>query len=162
MKRISKERYYLSIAEAVSKRSTCLRRRYGCIIVKNDEIIATGYNGSARGELNCCDIHNDKCPRNGEEHNSGDYSNCPAVHAEQNAMLSAARKDMIGSVMYLYGEESIQSSKKEIIGHIRWLQIDGCTPCPICKRMIANSGIERVITSEGIIWERGNTDLNER
>ena len=120
MSRVSKEEYYLNIAKTVAERSTCLRRRYGCIIVKNDEIIATGYNGSARGEINCCDIHNGKCPRSDEPHNTGDYSNCPAVHAEQNAMLSAARKDMIGATMYLDGEERKWSEINQ--SYFRWMK----------------------------------------
>lgn len=165
MNRISKEEYYLNIAKTVAERSTCLRRRYGCIIVKNDEIIATGYNGSARGERNCCDDIlgvSPKCPRVNEPHNSGDYSNCPAVHAEQNAMLSAARKDMIGATMYLDGEEWVNEYIKDgvipgtAIGRMFWREIKDCTPCPMCIRMIANSGIEKVITRKGVIWEKGN------
>lgn len=137
-RRISKDSYYLGIARAVSKRSTCLRRRYGCVIVKNDEIISTGYNGSPRGENNCCDIYI-TCPMANEKHNSGDYSNCNSVHAEQNAMLSASRKDMIGSVIYLYGEELNE------INHT-WQEINDCKPCPICGRMIQNAGISKIIT----------------
>lgn len=143
-KRMSKDEYYLGIALAVSKRSTCLKRKYGCIIVKNDEIIATGYNGSPRGELNCCDIHNDKCPRNDIPHNSGDYSSCPAVHAEQNAMLSASRKDMIGATMYLAGEERKWSEINQ--SFFDWKNIDECEPCPICERMIKNAGISKIIS----------------
>ena len=131
MERISKRDYYLDIAKAVAQRSTCLRRQYGCIIVKNDEIIATGYNGSARGENNCCDIYKE-CPRKNAEHNSGNYGDCPAVHAEQNAMLSAARKDMIGATLYLVGIENGEVLKN-------------CEPCPICLRMIRNSGISNII-----------------
>lgn len=137
--RMSKKEYYLGIAEAVCKRSSCLRRRYGCIIVKNDEIIATGYNGSARGEKNCCDVFV-KCPRMNEEHNSGDYSNCEAVHAEQNAMLSAKRQDMIGATMYLYGEEIVVDGFDTY-----WKKIKNPISCPICQRMIRNSGIKEVI-----------------
>lgn len=150
MSRVSKEEYYLDIALSVSKRSTCLKRHYGCIIVKNDQIIATGYNGSARGEINCCD--KGECPRINKPSNSGDYSDCPAVHAEQNAMLSCSRIDMIGSVMYLDGEEFVSDKEKGC--WVYWRKIDDCIPCPICRRMIANSGIERVITRKGIIWER--------
>ncbi|MBO7695394.1 MAG: cytidine deaminase [Methanobrevibacter sp.] len=139
MERISKKEYYLKIAETVSLRSTCLKRNYGCIIVKNDEVISTGYNGSARGEVNCCDKM--ECPRINKPHNTGDYSDCPAVHAEQNAMLSAARKDMIGATMYLCGMEGNQHIETE--------------PCPICWRMIKNSGIKKVIThdKEVYLWE---------
>ena len=78
-KRISKDEYYMEIAKKVAERSTCLKRNYGCVIVKNDEIIATGYNGSPRGECNCCDKY-DECPRLGKPNNHGDYSDCPAVH----------------------------------------------------------------------------------
>lgn len=144
MLRISKDDYYLDIALAVSKRSTCLKRHYGCVIVKNDEIIATGYNGSPRGYTNCCDIG--FCKRIDKEHNSGDYSDCHSVHAEQNAMLSASRKNMIGATMYLAGEE---------IEDMRYcMPLYDCEPCPICARMLANSGIERVISIKGIVWER--------
>ena len=149
MSRVSKEEYYLDIALAVSRRSTCLKRHYGCIIVKNDQIIATGYNGSARGEINCCD--KGECPRINKPSNSGNYSDCPAVHAEQNAMLSCSRIDMIGSVMYLDGEEIKVPRYANI-----WGRIENVVPCPICERMIRNSGIEMVITRKGIIWERGN------
>lgn len=130
--RQSKTNYYLDIAAEVAKRSTCLRRQYGAIIVKNDEIIATGYNGAARGEENCCDIHL-VCPRSSKPHNSGDYSDCPAVHAEMNAIISAARKDMLGATLYLAGYDN---SKR----------ITGATPCPICSRLIKNAGIDQVIS----------------
>ena len=135
--RISKDEYYLGIALAVSKRSNCLKRRYGCVIVKDDEIIATGYNGSPRGEINCCDLG--LCKRMHIRHNSGDYSDCHAVHAEQNAMISASRKEMIGSVMYLAGEEAKADEKD------KWIEIKLCEPCPICLRMIKNAGIEMII-----------------
>lgn len=148
MGRMSKKDYYLGIALAVSKRSPCLRRRYGCIIVKNDEIIATGYNGSPRGELNCCDCY-EECPRKDKPHNSGDYSDCTSVHAEQNAMLSAARKDMIGATMYLVAEELGGGELQNI-----WGKIENPKPCPICKRMIQNAGIGSVITGKGVIFER--------
>ena len=142
--RISKDEYYLNIALAVSKRSTCLKRHDGCVIVNNDEIIATGYNGSPRGELNCCECG--KCKRINKPHNTGDYSDCHSVHAEQNAMLSASRKDMIGATMYLAGEEEQEFFKL--------LEIKDATPCPICQRMICNSGIERVINRKGIAYEK--------
>lgn len=141
MERVSKKDYYLGIALAVSKRSPCLRRRYGCIIVKNDEIISTGYNGSPRGELNCCDCY-EECPRKDKPHNSGDYSDCTSVHAEQNAMLSAARKDMIGATMYLVAEEVYFN----LNGIHLWGKLKGVKPCPICERMIKNAGIKEVVT----------------
>lgn len=160
MERISKDDYYLGIAIEVSKRSTCLKRHYGCVIVKNDEIIATGYNGSARGEKNCCDVFVE-CPRKDIAHNTGDYSDCPAVHAEQNAMLSASRKDMIGATMYLAGEEQenlcmfAHDSEACTCDCGPWCSgyhlklIDDATPCPICTRMIKNAGIVKVINLRG-------------
>lgn len=128
--RLSKNEYYLQIAKAVSKRSTCLRRQYGAVIVNNDEIISTGYNGSPRGEENCCDTG--ICYRVGHAHNDGDYSSCCSVHAEMNAIISASRAEMLGATLYLYGEENgkqIQAS-----------------PCPICQRLIKNAGIVVVVT----------------
>ena len=145
MSRVTKSEYYVGIAKAVSKRSTCLKRRYGCIIVKNDEIIATGYNGSPRGSVNCCDTG--QCKRLNKPSNSGDYSDCFSVHAEQNAMLSAARKDMIGATMYLYGEEFVTINDFVLGDVCEWKKIDNPEPCPICKRMIENAGIIKVITN---------------
>lgn len=130
--RISVDDYYLNIAKAVCKRSTCMRRHYGAVIVKNGEIISTGYNGSPRGEDNCCDTG--ICGREGNAHNDGDYRKCPAVHAEMNALLSAARKDTIGSTLYLYGEDADGAS------------IDA-SPCPICSALIRNAGVERIVGS---------------
>ena len=126
-----KDDYYLNIAKAVSMRSTCLKRQYGAVIVNNDEIIATGYNGNPRGMPNCLDMC--YCPRMTKPHNSGDYSNCGSVHAEQNAMLSASRRDMLGGTLYLYGREGGKEIQAE--------------PCPICKRMIRNSGLKRIVCS---------------
>lgn len=129
--RISKDEHYLEIARAVSKRSTCLRRQYGCIIVKNDEIISTGYNGSARGEVNCCDAGH--CHREQMNVPHGEqYEKCVGIHAEQNAIISASRQDMIGSTMYL-------------TGYMGAFEIVNPEPCLICERMIKQSGIERVI-----------------
>lgn len=124
------DEYYLGIAAAVSRRSTCLRRQYGAVIVNNDEIIATGYNGSPRGCENCCDIG--KCNREEHEHNDGNYGDCRSVHAEMNAIISASRREMIGSTLYLAGFENGQAIAAE--------------PCPICKRLIINAGIARVVT----------------
>lgn len=143
MSRMSKDDYYMGIAEAVSKRSTCLKRRYGCVIVNNDEIIATGYNGNPRGLENCCD--RGYCNRLDKPSNSGDYSDCYSVHAEQNAMLSASRRDMIGATMYLYGEE-FKVINDFVLGDVcEWQRINNPEPCPICGRMIKNAGIDSVI-----------------
>ena len=129
MIRPTKDEYYLGIAKAISKRSTCLRRHYGAVIVNNDEIVSTGYNGSPRGDENCCDTG--KCNRIGCEHNDGNYGDCKSVHAEMNAIISASRAEMLGSTLYLYGEEN----GHEIIAE----------PCPICARMIKNAGIKNII-----------------
>lgn len=143
--RPTKEEYYLDIALSVAKRSNCIKRHYGCIIVKNDEIIATGYNGSPRGEINCCDLG--YCKRLAVPHNSGNYNDCHSVHAEQNAMISASRKDMINATMYLACEEMMDK---------RWIPIEilDPVPCPICSRMLRNSGIVRVVNRMGEVkWD---------
>lgn len=144
MNRPSKDEYYLNIAKAVSLRSTCLKRQYGCVIVNNDEIIATGYNGSPRGMVNCCD--EGICKRMNEPNNSGKYDECHSVHAEQNALISASRKDMIGATAYLYGQEirkePLTASSNYAVEQA--LEIDA-EPCPICKRMLKNAGIIRIV-----------------
>lgn len=129
--RVTKEAYYLNIARSVINRSTCLRRRYGAIIVKNDEVISTGYNGSPRGTYNCCD--KGFCEREAKNIPSGaNYELCRSVHAEQNAIISASRKDMLGATLYLVGED--------MEGNI----IDA-EPCLLCKRFILNAGISKVV-----------------
>ena len=144
-KRISKDEYYLNIAKAVSKRSTCLKRHYGAVIVNNDEIVATGYNGSAREEENCCDIH-EHCPRYNAPHNQGNYTDCPAVHAEQNALLSASRSEIVNATLYLSGY-SIEYDGEDIIEK----ELEETMPCLICSRLIKNSGITRIVGSQGEI-----------
>ena len=138
--RMSKTEYYLEIALAVSKRSTCLKRRYGAVIVNNDEIISTGYNGNPRGEQNCCD--RGTCQRMDLPSNTGNYNDCFSVHAEQNALISARRKDILGATIYLAGEKSADGD---------WVEIEDAEPCPICFRMIKNSGINKIVSKKGII-----------
>ena len=128
--RVDQINYYLDIAETVLERSTCLRRHYGAVIVKNNEIISTGYNGSPRGITNCIDLK--KCIRSECPRGTG-YENCIAVHAEMNAIISSKRSDMIGSSLYLVG--------KEIDGN----HVKNGEPCSICKKIIINAGIEKVI-----------------
>lgn len=150
VKRPSKDEYYLGIALAVSKRSTCLKRHYGAVIVKNNEIIATGYNGAPRGTESCYDCGH--CKRMNVPHNTGDYSECKSVHAEQNAIISAARRDMIGSTLYLAGEEwedGVENEDELWDPLPGWEQIQDAIPCPICSRMIKNAGIERVVNGGG-------------
>ena len=144
VKRISKEKYYLDIALAVSKRSNCLKRHYGAVIVKDDEIIATGYNGSPRGKENCCDIG--VCKRLYAESNSSDYSQCHSVHAEQ-AIISAQRKDLLGATLYLAGEEFVPEVYEDT-GDYTYRRLKECLPCPFCSRMISNSGIAKVVGTE--------------
>lgn len=130
--RLGKDEYYLEICRAVSRRSTCLRRQYGAVIVNNDEIVSTGYNGSPRGAANCCDTG--VCNRIGHAHNDGNYAECSSVHAEMNAIISAARSEMIGATLYLVGFENNQEIAAE--------------PCPICQRIINNAGISKVVTNK--------------
>lgn len=131
--RIDKNTYYLNIAKAVSARSTCLRRQYGAVIVKNDEIVSTGYNGSARGDVNCCDVG--QCVREQMNVPHGErYELCNAIHAEANALLSAARRDVIGATLYLVGTENGEA-------------IPGI-PCAMCSRLIRTSGLAHVYTMQ--------------
>lgn len=131
MNRISKDEYYLSIADVVLKRSTCLRRNYGVVIVKNDEIVATGYNGAARGEPNCCDTGT--CARQALGVPSGErYELCVAIHAEDNAITSAGRSRCQGATLYIVGRETDGTYASP-------------QPCMMCRRKIINAGITKVI-----------------
>ncbi len=133
MGRIDKENYYLDIAETVAERSTCLRRCYGAIIVKNDEIVATGYNGAPRGRINCVDLS--YCTREALNIPSGQrYELCRSVHAEANAIISAARSETLGATLYM-------SCKDPDTGAL----LPGSTSCSMCRRQIINAGIERVV-----------------
>lgn len=131
--RRDKMNYYLDIAQTVLKRGTCLRRNYGAIIVKNDEIIATGYTGAPRGRENCIDLG--YCERSRRNVPRGQrYEICRSVHAEANAIISASRRDMIGADLYLVGEE-----------YETGLIVEGASSCAMCKRMVINAGIDRII-----------------
>ena len=133
MERISKENYYLDIAETVLERATCLRRVYGAIIVKNDEIISTGYNGAPRGRRNCVDMG--YCTREALMVPRGErYELCRSVHAEADAIISAARRDMVGATLYLVGRNA---QTKELLGD--------ATSCSMCRRTVINAGIARVV-----------------
>ncbi len=133
MRRISKENYYLDIAESVLKRATCLRRLYGAIIVKNDEIIATGYNGAPRGRKNCVDLG--YCTREQLRVPRGErYELCRSVHAEANAIISAARRDTVGGTIYLAGRDARTGEL-----------LQDATSCAMCRRMIINAGLEQVV-----------------
>ncbi|HLR34291.1 MAG TPA: deaminase [Tissierellales bacterium] len=133
MERRDKVNYYLDIAQVVLKRGTCLRRNFGAIIVKNDEIISTGYTGAPRGRKNCSDLK--FCRREQLNVPRGThYELCRSVHAEANCIISAARKDMIGSTLYLVGVD--QKTGKFV---------ENANSCSMCKRLIINAGIEKVI-----------------
>ncbi len=133
MARISKENYYLDIAQTVIGRATCLRRCYGAIIVKNDEIISTGYNGAPRGRKNCVDIG--YCTREAMKVPRGErYELCRSVHAEANAIISAARRDMVGGTLYLVGKDAVTG---ELLAD--------ATSCAMCRRLIINAGLEKVV-----------------
>ena len=133
MGHISKENYYLDIAETVLERATCLRRVYGAIIVKNDEIISTGYNGAPRGRKNCVDMG--FCTREAMQVPRGQrYELCRSVHAEANAIISASRRDMVGSTLYLVGRDGRTGAL-----------LDDATSCAMCRRQVINAGISKVV-----------------
>lgn len=144
MERPSKDTYYLDIALAVSKRSTCLKRHYGCVIVKDDIIIATGYNGSPRGSENCCDIGT--CKRADAERYTG-YENCTSVHAEQNALIAASRDRLIGATVYLACEDRRWSDINQ--SYFDWREDKNPIPCPLCERMLKNAGVVRIVNRRG-------------
>lgn len=134
--RVSKENYYLDIAQTVCERSTCLRRRFGAIIVKNDSIISTGYNGAPRGRKNCDDLgycYREKLgiPR-GER-----YEMCRSVHAEANAIIAAPREQMLGATLYMVCTSPVDGSV-----------MPGTTSCMMCKKLAINAGIERIVVRD--------------
>ncbi|MGC8491249.1 MAG: deoxycytidylate deaminase [Syntrophobacteraceae bacterium] len=137
MKRPTKSQYYLDIAMAVAMRSTCLRRRFGAVIVKNDQIISTGYNGAPRQTTNCIDLG--YCIRQQRNIPSGqNYELCRAVHAEMNAVIHASRLDMTDADLYLTGVEVATGQLASPV-----------IPCLLCKRVIINAGISRVVLPDG-------------
>ena len=132
MTRRDKINYYLDIAESVLKRGTCMRRNFGAIIVKNDEIISTGYVGAPRGRANCSDLG--YCTREKLNIPKGErYELCRSVHAEANANISAPRNEMIGASIYLACHDA---KTDELYGEVE--------PCSMCKRLIINAGISTV------------------
>lgn len=134
--RISKIDTYLNCAEVFAYRSTCIKRKYGAVIVKDDAVISTGYNGAPRGFENCCDIG--KCPRIERGMHQGDgYGICRAVHAEANALLNCSRQQICGADLYLTGVNPIDNS------------IHKAKPCPLCARLIIQAGIKNVYLRVG-------------
>jgi len=136
MERRDKINYYLDIAEAVCARSTCMRRKFGAIIVKNDEIISTGYAGAPRGRKNCTELG--YCFREKMNIPRGErYEKCRSVHSEANAIISASRRDMIGATLYLVGKDATTGEL-----------VKDANCCAMCKRMVINAGIEKVIVRD--------------
>lgn len=134
--RRSKINYYLDIAETVTRRGTCLRKNFGAVIVKDDVIVSTGYNGAPRGRANCCDLK--FCLRDKMNIPRGErYELCRSVHAEANAIISAARERMLGADLYM---ACIDGKTGELVS--------GTTSCQMCKRLVINAGIARVIVRE--------------
>lgn len=135
-KRISKVDAYLNCAETFAYRSTCIKRKYGAVIVKDDAVISTGYNGSPRGYVNCCDVGD--CPRIRRDMHQGEgYGICRAVHAEANALLNCSREQTIGADLYLTGVNPGDCS------------VHRAKPCPLCARLIIQAGIRNVIMRVG-------------
>ncbi len=133
MERTDKKNYYLDIAETVLERGTCLRRNFGAIIVKNDQIVSTGYVGAPRGRKNCIDMG--VCVREQNNIPRGErYELCRSVHAEANAIIHASRDAMIGSTLYLVGKDAKTGA-----------YVENACACSMCKRMIINAGIKKVI-----------------
>ena len=136
MERRDKINYYLDLADVVSQRGTCLRKRYGAVIVKNDEVISTGYVGAPRGRKNCSDLG--YCIRQKMNIPRGErYELCRSVHAEANAIISASRDKMIHSTLYLSGREMETGE---------YVKQASC--CSMCKRMVINAGIDRVVVRD--------------
>lgn len=136
MSRTDKENYYLDMAQATLSRATCLRRKYGVAIVKNDEIISTGYNGAPRGRKNCSDLN--FCTRAEQKIPSGErYELCRSVHAEANAIISASRNELLGSTLYMV---CVDPATNQLIS--------GSTSCLMCRRLVINAGISQVVIRE--------------
>ena len=132
MERRDKINYYLDLADVVARRGTCLRRLYGAVIVKNDEVISTGYVGAPRGRKNCSDLG--VCVRQKMNIPRGErYELCRSVHAEANAIISAEREKMIGACLYLSGKETETGE-----------YVKRCNCCSMCKRLVINAGISTV------------------
>ena len=147
--RTDKHNYYLDIAQTVAERGTCLRRNYGAIIVKNDQIVSTGYTGAPRGRKNCIDTG--VCTRQELNIPSGErYELCRSVHAEANCIIAASRENMIGSTLYLVG---VDYQTKELV--------KDATSCAMCRRLIINAGIDKVIARTGADGEYTETIVRD-
>lgn len=131
--RVDKINYYLDIAESVSQRSTCLLKKIGCVIINNDEIISTGYNGAPRGRKNCTDLGFCSKKKFFPDVRHAGYDACRAVHAEQNAIIQASRSKMLGSTLFLVGKRAQNNEYDK-----------GLSCCQMCRKMIINAGIKYV------------------
>ncbi len=159
-RRVSKTDTYLNCAEVFAYRSTCIKRKYGAVIVKDDAVISTGYNGAPRGKRNCCDIGH--CPRIEKGlHQGQGYDICRAIHAEANALLNCSREQTLGADLYLTGVNPEDNTIHE------------AKPCPLCARMIIQAGIRNVYMRTGngadeykkmqpdeLLWVVGNDNLD--
>ena len=134
--RPSKNEYYLNIAKEVAKRSTCMSVKIGSIVVKDDQIVATGYNGAPRKVRDCYEIG--ICLRRKFGILSGrNYEICRSVHAEQNSIINAARAgiSLLGGTMYLVSFRVVDNEETLVDAY----------PCFICKKMLINAGLEKLI-----------------
>ena len=143
---MTKDEYYLGIALAVAKKSACLKKQHGAVIVKNDEIVSTGYNGNCRGEPHCL-----ICTKVKINKDEAEYLTCKSVHAEMNAIISASRNEMLGATLYLAGYITPTGEEN--------LNVE---PCEICLRLIKNAGIDKVVTSNGVIYQRDSQGILRR
>lgn len=135
-KRVSKVDTYLNCAEVFAYRSTCIKRKYGAVIVKDDVVISTGYNGAPRGFESCIDTGS--CPRMDRNMHQGEgYGICRAIHAEANALLNCSRQQTIDADIYIVGINPGDNSIHE------------ARPCPVCARSIIQAGIRNVYLRVG-------------
>jgi dCMP deaminase len=146
--RLTKDEYYLNIAKEVAVRSTCLRSKYGSLIVKRDRIKAEGYNGAPRDTPNCCDLGH--CSR--DVSGTRRYNNCRGLHAESNALQFCNEEDAYESTMYIARIPTDDSTMLTV------------TPCPDCRRRILQGVVKRVVClqNDGTILEFNPRDwINE-
>lgn len=140
------DEYYLNMAATVATRSTCLRKKYGAVIVKDGYIVSMGYNGAPSGEPHCT-----KCTKCNHGKDLETYLSCKSVHAEMNCIISASRQEMLGSTLYLAGYDVITGTENMAVA-----------PCEICLRLIKNAGIDLVITNKGILYKRNESGILEK
>jgi len=150
-KRPGWDEYFINIAKAVAARATCLRRKYGVVITKDNIIVSTGYNGAPAGMKDCLEV--EKCTRKELQIPHGErYELCHSVHAEANAVIRAAVHELEGATIYISGEvASFSSVNPPECGPRRDNSAGEChsEPCMMCKRIILNARIARVVYSDG-------------